>query len=214
MKKLVTIFLTFLLLPLFANADYISNSFFVVEKSMNFDKTIRSGKCSGVIPYPELSHSDEELFGKINDEIHDFIEIYAICNKEKRNNFSVDFDIPESASKDFFSVRWLTKKDGNLWRIDVLNFNSESGNILVPDNIFNLLSNHMMAKMVDLSEGHLPKKCSWEKLLDKIEARDIQFYIKDREWHIVFNAIPGINNVVDVKIPEYFLIGNRDHDRG
>ena len=52
---------------------------------MNFDKTIRSGKCSGVIPYPELSHSDEELFGKINDEIHDFIEIYAICNKEKQS---------------------------------------------------------------------------------------------------------------------------------
>ena len=49
----------------------------------------------------------------------------------------------------------------------------------------------------------------------KIENKTrIQFYIKDREWYIVFNAIPGINNVVDVKIPEYFLIGNREHDRG
>ena len=77
-----------MLLPLFANADYISNSFFVVEKSMIFDKTIRSGKCSGVIPYPELSHSDEELFGKskfttYEENLWEEFEAHYLANKVK-----------------------------------------------------------------------------------------------------------------------------------
>lgn len=72
----------------------------------------------------------------------------------------------------------------------------------------------MIGKMIELSEVHLPEKCSWEEFLEKIEKRDIQFYIKDREWYIVFNTNNKNNNVVDVKIPEYFLVGNRDNDRG
>jgi len=214
MKKIFSLLLIYIFMPLFASADYISNGFFVVEKALDFDKTIRSGKCYGSIPYPQLSHDDEELFMKINEETYDFVEIYAICNQGKRDNFSVSFDVPESGSKDFFSVRWLTTKDGKLWRIDTLNFNSENGNILNPDDVFNLLSNHMIGKMIELSEVHLPEKCSWEEFLEKIEKRDIQFYIKDREWYIVFNTNNKNNNVVDVKIPEYFLVGNRDNDRG
>ena len=42
---------------------------------------------------------------------------------------------------------------------------------------------------------------------------DIIKNLYDREWHIIFNAV-SVNNLVDTKIPEYFLIGNRDHDRG
>jgi hypothetical protein len=43
---------------------------------------------------------------------------------------------------------------------------------------------------------------------------DIIKNLYDREWHIIFNAIQSLNHLVDAKIPEYFLIGNRDHDRG
>ena len=74
MRKLFSIVLIYIFIPLLANADYTSNRFFVVEKSLDFDKTIRSGKCFGSIPYPELSHNDEELFMRINDEIFDFVE--------------------------------------------------------------------------------------------------------------------------------------------
>lgn len=214
MKRLFSILLISIFVPFIANASDISNGFFVENKTMDFDKTIRSGKCYGTVPYPRLSNADEELFMRINDEIHDFIELYAICNKGKRDNFSVSYDIPEADTKDFFSIRWLTQRDNKLWRIDTLNFNTETGAILKSDDIFNMLGNHMMGEMIKLSEGHLPAKCSWEKFLEKIEKRDIQLYIEDREWYIVFNATSALDKVVDVKIPEYFLIGNRDHDQG
>ena len=214
MKQLFSTFLICIFASLAVANDYTSNGFLVVEKSLDFDKTIRSDKCSGSIAYPELSNDDEELFMKINEEIKDFVEIYVICNHGERSNFSVLFDVPNSGTKDFFSVRWLTKKDGELWRIDTINFNSENGNILMPDDIFNLLSNHMMPHMIELSGGHLSEKCTWEDFLHKVEARDIQFYLKDRQWYIVFNADSKIDNLVDVKIPEYFLIGTGDNDRG
>ena len=47
----------------------------------------------------------------------------------------------------------------------------------------------------------------------KVEKREIQFYIEKEQWFIIFNATPHRQNVVDVKIPEYFLKGG-DHDRG
>lgn len=214
MKQLFSTFLICISASIAAASDYTSNGFLVVEKSLDFDKTIRSDKCYGSIVYPELSNDDEELYIKINEEIKDFVEIYAICNHENYSNFSVSFDVPHSGTKDFFSVLWLTEKDGKLWRIDTINFNSENGNLLMPDDIFNLLSNQMMPHMIELSNGHLSEKCTWEDFLHKVESRDVQFYLKDREWYIVFNADSKIDDVVDVKIPEYFLIGTGDNDRG
>ncbi len=136
-------------------ADYISNGFFIVDKHLDFDKTIRSGKCHGTVPYPKLTNEDEELFMKINDEIHDFIELYSVCNNAERSNFSVNYDVPNSGTKDFFSVLWLTKKDDKLWRIDVLNFNAETGSLLDTDDVFNIHSNNLFSELVKLSEGHL-----------------------------------------------------------
>ena len=124
MKKLLI--LLFIITPLVTMADYISNGFFIVDKHLNFDKTIRSGKCNGIAPYPKLSNQDEELFMRINDEIHDFVELYSICNGGERSHFSVNYDVPNSGTKDFFSILWLTKKDDKLWRIDTLNFNAEN----------------------------------------------------------------------------------------
>lgn len=214
MGRLQVIFLMIIALPMVAAADYVSNHFLVTEKSMDFAKTIRSGKCSGSVPYPQLFNDDEELSIRINEKIKDFAEIYAICNQGERSNFSVSFDVPYADTKDFFSVRWLTKKDGKLWRIDTINFNAETGDALQPDDIFNMLSDNMMPHMVKLSAGHLADGATWEDFLQKIESRDVQLYIRDRKWHIVFNASKLHTDVVDVKIPEYFLIGSGDNDRG
>ena len=164
------------------------------------------------MPYPKLTNEDEELFMKINDEIHDFIELYSVCNNAERSNFSVNYDVPNSGTKDFFSVLWLTKKDDKLWRIDVLNFNAETGSLLDTDDVFNIHSNNLFSELVKLSEGHLSSNCSWEQFLEKIEKRDIQFYIKNDDWYLVFNSSEALNKVVEIKIPQYFLIQRDDHD--
>ncbi len=210
MKKLLI--LLFTITPLVTMADYISNGFFIVDKHLDFDKTIRSGKCHGTVPYPKLTNEDEELFMKINDEIHDFIELYSVCNNAERSNFSVNYDVPNSGTKDFFSVLWLTKKDDKLWRIDVLNFNAETGSLLDTDDVFNIHSNNLFSELVKLSEGHLSSNCSWEQFLEKIEKRDIQFYIKNDDWYLLFNSSEALNKVVEIKIPQYFLIQRDDHD--
>ncbi|MCF8493902.1 MAG: hypothetical protein K9G65_00655 [Rickettsiaceae bacterium] len=204
--------LLFIITPLVTMADYISNGFFIVDKHLNFNKTIRSGQCQGTVPYPKLTNEDEELFMRINDEIHDFAELYSICNSGEKNHFSVNYDVPNSGTKDFFSVIWLTKKDDKLWRVDTLNFNAETGAILTTDNLFNIHSNHLFSELAKLSEGHLSSSCSWEQFLEKIEKRDAQFYIKDNEWFLVFNSTPALNNIVEIKIPQYFLIQRDDHD--
>jgi hypothetical protein len=210
MKRLLI--LLFILSPLPTMADYISNGFFIVDKHLDFDKTIRSGKCHGTVPYPKLTNEDEELLMKINDEIHDFVELYSICNTGDKNYFSVSYDVPNSGTKDFFSIIWLTKKNDKLWRLDALNFNAETGATLTPDNVFNIYSNNLFSEMIKLSEGHLNSNCSWEQFLEKIEKRDIQFYIKDEEWYLVFNSSEAINKIVEVKIPQYFLVQRDDHD--
>jgi hypothetical protein len=214
MKKFLSALVICFYLPSSTFASYISNKFFVIEKSLDFTKKTRSGTCSGSILYPELSNSDEELFTAINKQIRDFAKSYAICNKGKRSNFSVSFDILNSGSNDFFSIRWVTKKNGNEWRVDGLNFNIHNGNLLFPGDILNTSSDNMMNKLIDLSEGFLDSYSSWEDFVEKVESRDVQFYVEDLEWYIVFNKSNQYDSMTHVKIPEYFLIGNREDDRG
>ena len=99
-----------------------------------------------------------------------------------------------------------------MWRIDVLNFNAETGSLLDTDDVFNIHSNNLFSELVKLSEGHLSSNCSWEQFLEKIEKRDIQFYIKNNEWFLVFNSSSTLNKIVEIKIPQYFLIQRDDHD--
>ena len=42
--------------------------------------------------------------------------------------------------------------------------------------------------------------------------RDIQFYIKNDDWYLVFNPSEARSKIVEVKIPPYFLIQRDDHD--
>lgn len=207
LRMILSILLLTFLFPMTSNADKISGSFFVTEKHFDFTKSILSGKCTGRTPYPVLSHDDEALVDEINDEIFDFVELYAICNQGDKDNFSVSYDLPPSGSDDYFSVVWLTKKDGKLYRIDSLNFNINNAELLVTDDVFNPFSSVMLGELVKLSDGHLPTHFTWENFLDKIGKRDIQYYTKNKQWYIVFNATTQLDKVVNVKIPEYFLKG-------
>lgn len=208
-KELICCLTTIIVLTVSsANADYIRGSFFVSENSHEFTKSIPSGKCSGKITYPVLYNDEEEIIDALNDEIHDFIHSYAICNQGKRSNFSVRFDFPESGSLDYFSIRWITKKDNKIYRIDSLNFDVQNADLIKTNEIFNSMSGSVFKEIIKLSEGHLQPNDDWEMFLDKISKRDVQYYIKNEEWYLVFNATRALNKVVDIKIPQYFLEGD------
>ena len=214
MNKIILNIITLLLINSTALAEtnkagYIANGFFITDKYFDFEKKIPSapGKCSGRVPYPYLESDEEDIFIMINYKIEDFINIYTICNKGDRSNFSVNYEVLVSNSPDYFSILWMTKKDNKLWRIDSLNFNTENGDLLFPDDVFSLLAGNMMHKMIELSEGHLKQDATWEDFLAKIESRDIQFYIHDKEWYIVFNSTKKLDKIVRTKIPEYFIQG-------
>ena len=213
MKKIIYALLLSTLITSNAFAKYTKNGFLIEEKILDFSHTIRSNVCRGAVPYPVLSHGDEDLIIHTNNEIHDFIELYAVCNEDKNDQLSVELDIPESGIKDYFSIRWITKKANKAWRIDVLTFNRDTGSIIEITNVFNMLSNNLMGEIIKLSKGHLEKNCNWEQFLEKVKKRNVQFYIKQKQWFLIFNTSPDAQNIVDVKIPEHFLKGG-DHDRG
>lgn len=208
MKKIIKILLTLIaanFITLNAQAKFVSNGFLVTKKQLDFSKTIRSGSCSGKVPYPVLSNGDEELILRINDEIHDFIELYSVCNQDERDHFSVDFDIPESGTRDYFSIRWITKKDDKIWRIDILNFDRDTGRFIDANDIFHIMSKNLMEEIAKLSDGHLTLPFRWEDFIEKIDNRDIQFYVEKEQWFLIFNSTQLNEKVTITKIPEYFL---------
>ena len=69
MKKIIYTILISTLMTTNAFAKYVSNGFLVEEKNLDFSHTIRSGACEGTVPYPVLSHGDEELIIQINDSL-------------------------------------------------------------------------------------------------------------------------------------------------
>jgi hypothetical protein len=189
-------------------ADYISGAYSVTEKSFDFTKAIASDKCNGKIPYPLLYNDEEEIIDALNHEILDFVHSYVICNQEKRSNFSVSFDLPESGSLDYFSIRWITKKDNKIYRIDSLSFDMQNADLIELDEIFNSMSSSLFKEIIKLSGGHLQASDDWDVFLDKISKRDVQYYLKNGEWYLVFNETPLLDKVIDVKIPQYFLEGD------
>lgn len=191
-----------------AYSDYIAGSFTVNEKTHEFTKSIEAGKCSGKITYPVLYNEDQEIIDEINHEITDFVHSYAICNQGDRSNFSVSFDIPLSGSEDYFSVIWITKKNEKTYRIDSLNFDIHNADLIQIDDIFNPMSSGVFKEIIKLSGGHLKSSDNWEKFLDKIGKRDIQYYIKNGEWYLIFNSSSSLEKIVEVKVPQYFLEGD------
>jgi hypothetical protein len=206
MKKIFSI-LIYMLISLSSFANYSSNGFTVTNKSLDWDKTIRADKCRGVVPYPELHNADEELSARINDEIHDFVELYAICNKDDKDHFTSDFEVPTSGSNKIFSVLWYTKENNKLYQIDTLNFDLENGSLVAVDSILDIKNKNVLDQLIKMSNKHLNKNCSCEKFIDKIEKSDIQLYIKNNEWYIIFNPKCFSGEVVELKIPQTFLMG-------
>ncbi|HJK86561.1 MAG TPA: hypothetical protein QKA08_02170 [Candidatus Megaira endosymbiont of Nemacystus decipiens] len=200
------------LIPLVSYSNpIIANGFFITNKTASFHNKTGRIKCSGEIPYPYLSNSDEELFITINNHIENFVERYAICNQGNRNHYSVSYEVPESKNKDFFSVLWVTKRYDKVVRIDTINFNAENGTILRPEGIFHIHSNNLIHEIIKLSKGHLGFDTTWEDFLNKIESRDIQLYLEDNEWYIIFNTTPAFETLFKAKLPRYFLQQRQKH---
>lgn len=105
-RKIVAIIIS-ILISSSAYSDYIAGSFTVNEKTYEFTKSIGAGKCRGKITYPVLYNEDYEII--------DFAHSYAICNQGERSNFSVSIDLPPSWSEDYFSIKWITQKDKNIY---------------------------------------------------------------------------------------------------
>ena len=155
-----------------------------------------------------MTNDAEDIFIEINDEIHDFAEIYSVCNEAPSDNYSVSYEIPESNLKDFFSVVWHTKRDGKLWRIDALTFDRDQGDLAKINEIFNPFVPGMYSMLAKLSEGHLPADLGWSDFLAGIDRRDIQLYVDHGQWMIAFNSTPKLDKIVYKKLPDYFLIGD------
>ncbi|MCP5374623.1 MAG: hypothetical protein H6743_00760 [Rickettsiaceae bacterium] len=206
-RKIVAIIML-ILISSSAYSDYIAGSFTVNEKTHEFTKSIGTGKCRGKITYPVLYNEDQEIIDEINHEIIDFAHSYAICNQGERSNFSVRLDLPPSGSEDYFSIKWITQKDGKIYRIDSLNFDIHNADLIQIDDIFNSMSSGVFKEIIKLSDGHLKSGDNWEKFLDKIGKRDIQYYIKNGEWYLIFNSSPSLERTVEVKVPQYFLEGD------
>lgn len=207
-QRLIIAIIMLILVSSSARADYIAGSFAVNEKTYEFTKSIEAEKCSGKITYPVLYNEDQEITDEINHEITDFVHSYAICNQGDRSNFSVSFDIPLSGSEDYFSVIWITKKNKKTYRIDSLNFDIHNADLIQIDDIFNPMSSGVFKEIIKLSGGHLKSSDNWEKFLDRIGKRDIQYYIKKGEWYLIFNSSPSLEKIVEVKVPQYFLEGD------
>ena len=186
----------------------ISNGFYVKDRVLKFKETVRGITCRGTIHYPYMTNDAEDVFIEINDEIHDFAEIYSVCNEADKDNYSVSYKIPESHLKDFFSVVWYTKKDNKLWRIDALTFDRDQGDLAKINEIFNSHAKLLYGKIVELSEGHLSAESDWEEFTIKIKRRDIQIYVEHGVWMIVFNSTPELDKLVYKELPKDLLVSN------
>jgi len=100
------------------------------------------------------------------------------------------------------------KKDNKIYRIDSLNFDVQNADLIKTNEIFNSMSGSVFKEIIKLSEGQLQPNNDWEMFLDKISKRNVQYYIKNEEWYLVFNATRALNKVVDIKILQYFLEGD------
>ncbi len=99
----------------------------------------------------------------------------------------------------------MDHKKGEIWRVDSLNFSALTGSILNSEDIFHQYSDDISAELSDISGGRYSKHCSCENLLDKIEKRDVQLYLKNGNWFIVFNSTAKANGIVEAKLPENFI---------
>jgi hypothetical protein len=184
-----------------------SINFLVEDRVMDFKQTIRGVTCKGRIHYPYLSHEDPEALMEINEDIHDFAEIYSFCNTDRKYNYSVEYKLLESYNSKYFSVIWTTKKNGKAWRLDALTFDKLQDEAIKMSELVNGFVGSMMDEIVKISDGHVEYHSSWHDFLNMIEKRDVQFYLENGEWMLVFNPTPKADSLVITKMPKFFLKG-------
>lgn len=190
----------------FIGGVFLSNGFMVGGHYIEFEKHLNlkdTKKCYGKIFYPKFSGSNDyiDTLQHINNTIDNFIESYNVCN-QRYNQIKTHYDI-RSGSKDYFSVRFITKFNNQILRIDSLNFNKENGSVLSIDDILNSLSNNFLSQIITL--GNFSTTLTWDELKAQISKKSIQFYIYDAEWYIIFNPKTLGLDVIDVKLPKHLL---------
>ena len=189
----------------FSQAAFLSNNFLVTSHFIESNKNTKSCKCHIQIFYPQLSSDNKDVSLKINTTIHDFVEKYSlICNKKSKiNNYKITSDV-RTGSKEYFSVRWTGKLGDKIIRMDTLTFKIADGSLVTPEDVFKPLARNFMPELVKLSKNNLASDTNWRQFLGKIQKSEIQYYIYESNWYIIFNAKPN-KDLVDIKLPEYLI---------
>ncbi len=191
-----------------AYAAFLSNGFLVTSHYMEFNP--KYSKRHGKIFYPILANDNEIMSLKINNTIQHFVKTYATSYNKKTKNAKCEstYDV-RNGSKNYFTVRWTTKCNNTTIRIDSLNFSLQDGNLVAATEIFSPLAKNFMPEIVKLSKNNLAADTTWQQFIKKIKQGDIQLYIFESNWRIVFNSSPGSpRNIIDAKLPQYLLRTN------
>ncbi|MCP5369725.1 MAG: hypothetical protein H6909_03445 [Rickettsiaceae bacterium] len=186
-------------------------------KIYEFDNKNRRPRCNGKISYPQLIinpiEEQQELYLNINKKIEDIVKEYSVCNKTSKNSYSAEFEVPNSGVQDLFSILWRTKKHNKTSRIESITINIHTGEILKEDNIFHNHSSNLIHELVKLSKDRLNMQITWDEFLKKIENKEIQLYLKNGEWFIVFNDTTSSDNIFETTLPRYFIRYRQIHDK-
>lgn len=196
----------------FICSAFLSNGFLVTSQYHQFND--QATKSHGKIFFPKLTNDNKLAVTNINTTIGDFIRNYQfdrnICNMKKCDLL---YDV-RTGSKENFTVKWQTKTyddNGNefLTKIETLNFNIADGKLLAATDILSPLAKDFMPEIIKLSKNHLAAGANWKEFLAKIANRQIQFYIFESQWYIIFNPNNNTNNqLIEIKLPAYLLAKN------
>jgi hypothetical protein len=179
-------------------------------KYITFETNTLLGKCSGRVSYPELVNSDADVeITQINNAIENFAKGFMVCKptskSNKKNKYNTTHQIM-TANDQYISVKWDTKQDSQIVRVDSLSFDIDTGNLLSIEDILSPLAKNFLFEIVKLSHNHLASEINWEQFLTKIDERRVQFYLQDGKWYIVFNPDHRIpNEIVIARLPDHLI---------
>jgi hypothetical protein len=194
------------------DAVAVTDSLNISEEYLDVPKNSSVSICSSTIPYPTFAPVENvDPIKNINHEIKRFVYSYSLCHNNMMSNddeFFVAYDIPDSYVKNYFSIRWITKKNHRLWHIDTLNFDLKTGKVLKIRDIFNKIDYNLVSAISSMSEGYISSDISTADFEHLVVERQIQFYISNQDWYVVFNANNLYNHVFAVQIPRELIQWN------
>ncbi len=190
-----------------AYSAFLSNGFLVISQYQEVND--KFGKCHGKIFFPKLSSNNEPAILNINNIVGDFIKNYQFDCKDNAK-YNILYDV-QTGSKDFFSIKWRTIIGDNDLnsepiKMETLNFSIKDGRLLSAQDILSPLAKDFMPEIVKLSKNNLATNTNWQQFLEKIANKEIQFYIFESQWYIIFNPNKDINmQIIEDKLPSYLL---------